>query len=507
MIKLKRGKFKSVAGEFYGTPKEVYGFRTKPTATSAERVAKAFLLANTDLFEFEPDLAGLQIRRIIRSLGATHIIFNQVHDRLRIHRAYVTVHVDRSGRVFLSKNRAIPARLLPEKFVSVVTKDEALAKARKSMPKLGGPGRLRETEKLWYPSRKKLEPAWKFRITRDEPKQEWIIYVNARTGGVLSRYDNLATATTGLGLVFDPSPVTALGSHVRLMKSKKKVLRPPERAYRKVKLLGLDGKGFLSGTRVSTSPTGKRRIQAKDLQFLLRSHQKGFEEVMVYYHIDASLRYLERLGYRGPRAIFTTPMLVNVNGTREDNSWFSPWDKMLTFGTGDIDDAEDGETIVHELGHAIQDAICPDFGQSDEAAAMGEAFGDYWAASFFESRKPARYRNSVMSWDGLLMGIANKEDPPCLRRLDSKRTFDSFVPDADEHDNCDIWSAALWEVRKVLGKTAADRVIVESHFQLDGFTTMARGARAIIDADQNLENGRHITALKRIFRKRKIGPL
>jgi hypothetical protein len=112
-----------------------------------------------------------------------------------------------------------------------------------------------------------------------------------------------------------------------------------------------------------------------------------------------------------------------------------------------------------------------------------------------------------MSWDGLLLGLENKADPPCLRRLDSKRTFDAFVPDADEHDNCDIWSAALWEVRKVMGREAADRVIVESHFQLDGFTTMARGARAIIDADQNLEKGRHITALKRIFRKRKIGPL
>jgi len=30
---------------------------------------------------------------------------------------------------------------------------------------------------------------------------------------------------------------------------------------------------------------------------------------------------------------------------------------MLTFGTGAIDDAEDAQTILHELGHVIQDAI------------------------------------------------------------------------------------------------------------------------------------------------------
>jgi len=52
-----------------------------------------------------------------------------------------------------------------------------------------------------------------------------------------------------------------------------------------------------------------------------------------------------------------------------------------------MDDAEDGETVLHEFGHAIQDAICPDFGQSPEAAAMGEGFGDYFAGSFFAAKR------------------------------------------------------------------------------------------------------------------------
>jgi hypothetical protein len=34
-----------------------------------------------------------------------------------------------------------------------------------------------------------------------------------------------------------------------------------------------------------------------------------------------------------------------------------------------------------------------------------------------------------------------------------------------------------------------------------------RGARAILDADRDLKNGRHLSALTRIFRRRKIGPL
>ena len=228
---------------------------------------------------------------------------------------------------------------------------------------------------------------------------------------------------------------------------------------------------------------------------------------MVYYHVDAAIRYLERLGYRGPHSIFKEAIHANAEANKQDNSSYSPWDKQLSFGTGRIDDAEDGETILHELGHAIQDAICPDFGQSAQASAMGEGFGDYFAASFFEPVKPAAYGTSVMSWDGLPNGLDSGAVPPCLRRLDRAVSFSNFHEDGDEHENGEIWSATLWDVRMALGRDRAARVIVESHYQLDGFTTFARGARAILDADRNLEGGRHVDELKRIFGRRRIGPV
>jgi hypothetical protein len=240
---------------------------------------------------------------------------------------------------------------------------------------------------------------------------------------------------------------------------------------------------------------------------MLRAHDRGFEEVMVYHHVDSALRRLERLGFKGARRIFKDPVQANINGTREDNSWYSPWNRLLTFGTGAIDDAEDGETILHELGHALQDAIIPDFGQSEEAAAMGEGFGDYFAASFFHDDKPEAYRQSVMSWDGLLIGLEGADEPPALRYLDWAWTYDDFQEGGDEHDNGEIWSGVLWDVRAALGGEIADRLIVESHFQLDGFTTFARGARAIVDADANLEHGAHRKKLRRIFQARKIGPV
>ena len=67
-----------------------------------------------------------------------------------------------------------------------------------------------------------------------------------------------------------------------------------------------------------------------------------------------------------------------------------------------------------------------------------------------------------------------------------------------------IWSATLWDLRRRLGRDIADRVVLESHFQLDGYTTFARAARALLDADQNLYGGIHREIMKRVFARRRV---
>jgi hypothetical protein len=115
----------------------------------------------------------------------------------------------------------------------------------------------------------------------------------------------------------------------------------------------------------------------------------------------------------------------------------------------------------------------------------------------------------VMTWDGITFADSDEHRPPCVRRVDSSVTYESFnhSTSADEHDNGEIWSATLWEIWQAVGRDIADAIIIESHFQLDGFTTFARGARGILDADRNLFEGRHGRALRRVFRRRGIGPV
>jgi hypothetical protein len=506
---LRLTKYREIPGTNYDTPKEVWAFRLAAVPGTPANVALAALEANADLLGLEQ--LPLRRRKVRPSRGGWHVIFDQQHLETRIHRAYVTVHMNRDKEIYLIKNRAVPLTKLPKTKKKAITIDRAREIARRSVERAGQQSTLVDHEEIWFPLRSRLRLAHKFRFRTRHPHHEWILYVDAVTGKILSKYDNLA-AVNGRARVFDPNPVVALGDWKPLLHGERVVRRVPSSTYEDVLLRDIGRSGVLSGPRVTTRLTGQR-LRRPRRDFHLASHQHGFEEVMVYFHLERAIRYVESLGYRGTRAIFLQPLPVNACATRDDNSFYMPGEKSLGFGTGAVDDAEDGETILHEFGHAIQDAICPDFGQSLEAAAMGEGFGDYFAASFFAAKKVANGAGAllpaVMTWDGILFGEDDETRPPCVRRVDSSLTFESFnhSSTADEHDNGEIWSATLWDIWQRVGRAVADSIIVESHFQLDGFTTFARGARAIVDADRNLFDGRHVGALKRVFRRRGIGPV
>ncbi|HSQ03992.1 MAG TPA: hypothetical protein VLN59_08155, partial [Burkholderiales bacterium] len=172
---LKRGHYKSVPGKYYGTPKELWDFRTAAARGSPKSIARDFATTNAKLFELEPDLRGLKMKRVILSLGGAHVIMQQVHAGRRVNRAYVTVHMDRGGHVYLAKNRSVPARLLPESFENRIGRVGALRRARHSLPRRGRRAELREIEQLWFPREAEILPAWKLRLTRHNPREEWIV--------------------------------------------------------------------------------------------------------------------------------------------------------------------------------------------------------------------------------------------------------------------------------------------------------------------------------------------
>jgi hypothetical protein len=117
MQPLRRSQLRHVPGEFYGTPKEVWGFSVR-TERSPVAAAREFVRTNAELFGLDDPAGSLERRDLIQSLGATHVILQQVYRGVRVHRGFVTVHVGRGGRIYLAKNRAVPAQLLGASWAS-----------------------------------------------------------------------------------------------------------------------------------------------------------------------------------------------------------------------------------------------------------------------------------------------------------------------------------------------------------------------------------------------------
>jgi Zn-dependent metalloprotease len=175
----------------------------------------------------------------------------------------------------------------------------------------------------------------------------------------------------------------------------------------------------------------------------------------------------------------------------------------ITFGTGGVDDAEDNEVIWHEYGHAIQDDQVPGFGEAEEAGAIGEGFGDYWAVTMSQATSPNTAVTPwpcVMDWDSTSY---TDETPHCLRRTDGPKVYPGDL-DGEVHDDGEIWSHALWDVNRALGRTAANRVILEAQFYFAPDVTMPTAAQLTVTTARALYGARAAAKTRTAFQQRGI---
>ena len=236
-------------------------------------------------------------------------------------------------------------------------------------------------------------------------------------------------------------------------------------AYKPVTLTDLDGSGTLTGTYAKViSETGTPAQRSAD-GFVYTRDDDRFEQVMGYYWVTQAQRYLQSLKLQGPAN--ARQQLLRINQYGGDNSFYREGSSKLTItlGKGGVDDAEDGEVIVHEYGHAVQDDQVPGFGSSLEAGSIGEAFGDYLAVEVSNAVTGNTFQQPcVADWDSTSYTAGPVH---CLRRIDGTKHYPEDVV-GEVHAEGEMWSAALWSARQAIGDAAtADRAIVNAQF---GFT-------------------------------------
>lgn len=458
-------------------------------------VASSYLRAHAADLGLQAGVQDLVARTPISTLGGSVVTYDQVAGSYPVHDAQVKVTLDKSGNVLLVVSSYKPVQGVPTAPGSVGAK-QANDAAQAHLAASGAQSHAASTRlEVLAGAGKAARLVWRVVSEGAGGNGAWETLVDAASGQVVGSR-SLLKYDTGTGRVFNPNPVvTSLDPSLRDNDDQDSPQLTAQ--LQQVALLGLDSRGYLDGQFATTSPSRGTRAFSREHVYNYTRSDSRFEEVMSYYHVDTTQRYIQSLGFTN---VNNRPQPLKADAFSYDNSYYNPSNGRITFGRGGVDDAEDADVILHEYGHAIQDNQVAGFGTSEEAGSMGEGFGDYWAMTNFALSQPRPWRPIIAEWDATSY---DNHVPPYLRRLDLDLHYPQDMSGEVHHDG-QIWSRALWDMWNALGKHDSDTLVLQAHFSLVPSATFRDGAMAIIAADRSLYGGRHVNTLRRIFADRGI---
>lgn len=510
----------------WGSPETVYGRLSAPM-TPSESAARRFLADHAQLFKLNPTLQDLTLDREIPTLIGRQFVFVQHHRGVSVQDGELKVLFNQEGRISAVNNSYVPLSQTLDA-TPAISADEAVAAGRRDIEQLHGA--LPPGEDLPSPVATLViyaeegTPTLAWQVIHHSWGPTWEVFLDAKTGRTLksavdiNRYvknSSLAATSynqTGKGQVFVTNAVVQMGnpnlrdnddSSSLLDISNSSLITP---RYTKKDLARLSSSGYLDGKWASSSASQNRAYSA-NRQFIFDRSVNGFSETMGYYYIDLAQQRIQSLGFTNINA---RQQVFSIDRYSVDNSYYSVSSKQITYGYGGVDDAEDAELIWHEYGHAIQDNIVPGFGTTAESGAMGEGFGDYWAGTMgYDDNKVSLGKTPIPEWVCLAEWDSTTYrtplqtgDPTCLRRLDGTKHYPEDMV-KEVHDDGEIWSAALWQIRGALGADKADRVILQHHFLLKKNASFNQASLAFVTTACNLNyQPSEVSAISSILRDR-----
>ncbi len=297
--------------------------------------------------------------------------------------------------------------------------------------------------------------------------------------------ENIAVAPVdGTGMVFDPDPLSVNGvtyggnysdnndaTNASLDASRSSV------TLRGIDLTGgtykLEGQ-YLEIQDVEAPFKGLFTQNSPDFNF--NRSNDAFEAVNCYYHLDKNMRYInETLGITLVSR-FNSGVIIYDPSAWDGGDNSSYGGGVLKFGEGGVDDAEDTDVIIHELGHGIHDWITN--GSLSQVDGLSEGCGDYWAQSY--SRSLNQWDSSAPSYHHMFHWDGHNEFWGG-RTTNYSATYPGGLT-SSIHQNGQIWATVLMRIFDIIGREKTDKAFLEGLSMTSSSTNQEQAAIAVRQA-------------------------
>jgi Zn-dependent metalloprotease len=434
------------------------------------------------------------------SPGGEHFTFDQYYQGVPVFNSQVKVNIGLTGKVYSIFDNSYNTGQWSGSLMAGVAAFDAIQVSEK-LASLTSYTQANIEEQTVVAVIEEQPAAYKSLTLFDEATGDHKLFLLDKAGAIVYVHNlNAFSGVPASAYVFNPDPLTSaetiyLAPYVDSSNANTAVLRT-QRVLVNIEVEKVGNLYYLQNPQFvisNFSAPNQTVVSSPTPAFLYTRADTAFEEVNAYYHLNVYQAYVASLGYS---ALTTEQIQVDAHALNgSDNSQFSYGGGFprLFYGDGGVDDAEDADVIVHEYGHALSYAGSPATNFGQERSAIDEGFGDYFAASY--SRSISTYNwDKVFSWDG-------NNEYWNGRNAATSKVYPGDL-NSSIHRNGEMWSTALMQVWSALGQDIADKLALETLFNLSSNMTFTDAALAYLDADDALNGGVNYDVIHQIMVER-----
>jgi uncharacterized protein (TIGR03437 family) len=505
---------------------------TVPSSRPAEEIAKTFLRDHAAIYPFDPgELDGLRLVVNDAAGSATHLVFNQTAGGIDVFDGQIKFTLSKAGEVIqVATGDVAPGLVLST--TPRLAADAAISAARTAAGPGASAAALSRVPELTVFPLNASSARLAYRVFLEvDAERYYEILIDAENGRLLFRHNLYVHA--GRAQVWKKSPIQGSREEVTFPDGWLPATAVVTTGNNADAYLDADGNGrpdvlsspdFLNGHALSVGqvfdfPFGDGMMEADPRQF------QAAAVTNLFYLINVAHDYLYGLGFTEAAGNFQTDNFSKggkgndaVAGQAQssaalNNASFAVTPDgtaprlrvgLFTRGTkaytDDLDGDYDGLVVIHEYAHGLSNRLVGGGTSTSclsglQSGAMGEGWSDYFAGSFYGDPVMGAYvtQNSIRgirrhSYEGYAY------------------TYEDIGNQGYEvHNDGEIWAAALWDLRKSLGQSITDRLVVDGLKATPCSPSMTDARDAILASDLAANLGANRAVIWQVFARHGMG--